>query len=143
VCFYVQQFSKNNHKAASNSNFVRFMHVERSLEVRADFVEHRQHAGDMKYWNTGLAQRLRGMQRARILVRLNTDQTDKAEIIVRAHVTDDAIDTHAGIGFVDGYDFDIGVGAENMTPRTVVDEPINAGQRVCRYGRAVPANEMR
>src|SRR6266571_6375091 len=82
------------------------------------------------------------MQRTRVLIRLNTDQTYKAEIVVRAHVADNAIDAYAGIGFVDGYDFDIGVGAENLTPRTVIDEPINAGQRVCRHGRAIPANDV-
>jgi len=44
--------------------------------------------------------------------------------------------------FVDSYDFDIGVGAKNITPRTVVDESINAGQRVCRHGRSIPANDI-
>ena len=39
-------------------------------------------------------------------------------MVVCAHVADDAIDAHAGIGFVDRYDFDISVGAENMTLRT-------------------------
>ena len=82
------------------------------------------------------------MQRARVLIRLNTDQTYKAEIFVRAHVANDAIDAHASISFVNSYDFDIGVGAENLTPRTVIDEPIDAGQRVCRHGRPVPANDI-
>src|SRR5262245_19422520 len=82
------------------------------------------------------------MQRARVLIRLNTDQTHKAEIFIGAHVANDAIGPHARISFVDSYDFDIGVDAENVTLRTVVNEAINAGQRVCRHRRAIPANDI-
>ena len=49
------------------------------------------------------------MQRARVLIRLNTDQTHKREIVVGAHVFDDAINAHAGISLVDSYDFNIDV----------------------------------
>ena len=64
--------------------------------------------------NAGLAQRLGDMQRARILVRLHADQADEAEIIVGAHVGDDAVDAHARIGLVDRGDVDIDVGPENL-----------------------------
>src|SRR5262249_21152806 len=70
------------------------------------------------------------------------DQADKAEIIVRTHVADDAINAYAGIGFVDGNDIDIDIGAENLTTRTIVNEPVDAGQRVRRHRRAVPANNV-
>ena len=49
------------------------------------------------HWDTRRAQRLRDMQRTRVLIRLNTDQAYKAEIVIRAHVANDAIDAHASI----------------------------------------------
>src|SRR5262249_21897439 len=49
---------------------------------------------------------------------------------------------YAGIGFVDGNDIDIDIGAENLTTRTIGNEPVDAGQRVRRHRRAVPANNV-
>src|SRR6516165_10006692 len=94
------------------------------------------------HWNAGSAQRLCDMQRAWILVRLHSNQADKAEIIVRTHVADDAVKANEGISFVDGNNIDIDIGTENSTTRTIVNEPVDAGQRVRRHRRAVPANDI-
>src|SRR5262249_21581603 len=121
-------------------------HVERSLQVGADVVEHRKHTGDVKasddYGNTGLAERLCDVQRSRELIRLNPDQPNKAKIIVRAHFADDAIDTQASISFVDSDDFYFRFGTEDLALRAIVNESINAGQRIRRHWRAVPANNI-
>ena len=85
---------------------------------------------------------LRDMQRARILVGLHADQADETEITVGAHLVDDAIDAHARIGLVDGDDVDIDVGTENLALGAVVDQAIDAGKRVRRHRRAVPADDI-
>ena len=121
-------------------------HVERLLQVSHDVRKHRQHAGDMKaaddHGNAGIAQRLRYMERPRILVGLHADQADEAEIVVGAHVGDDAVDAHARVGFVDGDDVDIDVGAENLALSAVVEKGVDAGQRIRRHRRAVPADDI-
>ena len=92
--------------------------------------------------NAGGAQRLGDMQRARILVGLHADQADEAEIIVGAHLGDDAIDADARIGLVDGDDVDVDVGPENFALRAVVEQAVDAGQRIRRHRRAVPADDI-
>ena len=92
--------------------------------------------------DAGGAQRLGDVQRARILVRLHADQADEAEIIVGAHLGDDAVDAHARIGLVDRRDFDVDVGPENFALRAVVDQAVDAGQRIRRHRRAEPADDI-
>ena len=102
------------HAAFGLAGEQRDAHIERLLQVRADGIEHRQHAGDVKAADDDRdargAQRLGDMQRARILIGLHADQADEAEIIVGPHLGDDAVDAHACIGLVDGDDVDIDVG---------------------------------
>ena len=121
-------------------------HVERLLQVGHDGGKHRQHAGDVEtpddHRDAGLAQRFGDVQRARILVRLHADQADKAEILVGAHVGDDAVDAHPRIGLVDGGNLDVDVGPENPALRAVVEKAIDAGQRIRRHRRAVPADDI-
>src|SRR5580658_846710 len=82
------------------------------------------------------------MQRARILVRLHADQADETEIIVGAHLGDDALDAYAGVGFVDGDDVDIDIGPEHFALRAIVDQAINRRQRIRRHRRAEPADDI-
>ncbi len=121
-------------------------HVESLLQVGHHAREHRQHAGDVKTadddGDTGVAQRLGDMQRARILVRLHTDQADETEIIIGAHVGDDPADADARVGFVDRRDLDIDVGPENFALRAIVEQAEDAGQRIRRHRRAVPADNV-
>ena len=121
-------------------------HVERLLQVGHHRGEHRQHAGDVETADDdrdpGRTQRLGDVQRARILVRLHADQADKAEILVGAHIGDDAVDAHPRIGLVDRRDVDVDVGAENLALRAIVDQAIDAGQRIRRHRRAVPADDI-
>ena len=121
-------------------------HVERLLQVGHHGREHRQHAGDVEAADddrdAGVAQRLGDMQRARILVRLHADQADEAEIIVGAHLGDDAVDADARIGLVDRRDLDVDVGPENFALRAVVEQAVDAGQRIRRHRRAEPADDI-
>src|SRR5580704_9049042 len=82
------------------------------------------------------------MQRARILVRLHADQADKTEITVGAHLGDDALDAHPGIGLVDGDDVDIDIGAEHLALRAIVDQAVHRRQRIRRHRRAEPADHI-
>ena len=92
--------------------------------------------------DAGGAQRLGDMQRARILIGLHADQADETEIIVGPHLRDDAVDAHARIGLVDGDDVDIDIGTENSALRAVVDQAIDAGERIRRHRRAEPADDI-
>ena len=69
-------------------------------------------------------------QRTRILVRLHADQTDEAEIAVVAHVGDDAVDAHPGIGFVNRRDLDVDVGPEHLALGAIVAQGIDGRQRM-------------
>src|SRR5580700_740915 len=82
------------------------------------------------------------MQGARILVRLHADQADETEIIVGAHLGDDALDAYAGVGFVDGDDVDIDIGPEHFALRAIADQAINRRQRIRRHRRAEPADDI-
>src|SRR5271169_4019969 len=82
------------------------------------------------------------MQRARVLVRLHADQADKTEIIVGAHLGDDAVDAHPRVGFVDGDDVDVDIGPEHLALRAVVDQAVHRRQRIRRHRRAEPADDI-
>jgi hypothetical protein len=60
------------------------------------------------------------------LVGLHADQTYETEIVVLPHLGDDAVDPYPRIGFVDGDYVDVDIGAENLAPRAVVEEAIDA-----------------
>ncbi len=103
----------------------------------ADTVEHGQHAGDVEAANddrnAGCAQRFGDVKRAGILVGLHANKADETEIAVRSHLGDDAIDPHARVGLIDGDDVDIDIGPENLAQRAVVDEAIDARERIRRH----------
>jgi hypothetical protein len=92
--------------------------------------------------NAGSPQRPGDMQRARILIGLHADQADKTEIAIGAHGGDDAIDAHPRIGLVDGGDFDLDIGAEYLALGAIVDEAIDAGERIRRHRRTVPTDDV-
>src|SRR5579862_2035132 len=125
------------HAAFGFSGKQRDADFERGLQVGAYGIEHRQHAGDVEAadddGNAGGAQRFGDVERARILVGLYAHQADEAEIIVGAHVGDDALDAYAAVGFVDRGNFDGGVGPENFALRAVVKQAVDAGERVRRH----------
>src|SRR5258708_16864289 len=77
-----------------------------------------------------------------MLVRLHADQADKAEIIIGAHLGDDALDAHAGVGLVDGDDVDVDVGPEHLALGAIVDQAVDGGERVRRHRRAEPADDI-
>jgi len=121
-------------------------HIESFLQVVHHRREHRQHAGDMEaaddHRDAGRAQRLGDMQRTRILVRLHADQADKAEIAVVAHVGDDAVDAHPGIGFVNRRDLNVDIGPENLPLGAIVEQAVDGRQRIRRHRRAEPADDI-
>jgi hypothetical protein len=76
------------------------------------------------------------------LVRLHADQADKAEIPVVAHVRDDAIDAHQGIGFVNRRDLNVDIGPENLALGAIVEQAVDGRQRIRGHRRAEPADDI-
>ena len=81
------------------------------------------------------------IERARILVRLHADQAHHAaaggaDALRRGRHIDD------GVALVAGIDLDIDVGAEHAVVGTLPHQPIDAGERVRRQGRAQPLDDI-
>ena len=88
----------------------------RAVEIGIDAVEHADRAGDMEAADAdrdaARAQRRGDIERAGKLVRLHADQHDHAGARALDHARE-AIGADAGVGLVEGVDFDVDVGAEN------------------------------
>ncbi len=119
--------------------------IERFLQVGRQSRQHGDAAGHMKAAHDhGQPQRAEfsaEIERARILVGLHADQPDHAAARGTdafghgGHIDD-------GVALVAGLDLDIDVGAEHAVVGALPHQPIDAGERVRRQGRAQPLDDI-
>ena len=109
-------------------------------------VKHRQAAGDVEAAHGDLhARRPEGpgdVERARILVRLHADQSDKPEIAVLAQGREQRRHVDAGIGLVEDRDVDGDVWPERFPLGAIDGDPVDRRQRVGGDHRAPPADHI-
>jgi hypothetical protein len=87
------------------------------------------------------AELAREIERARILVRLDADQADKAPA-GRANVAHRLLHVDDGVALVAGIDLDIDVGAQHARLRGLCDQRVDAGEAVRRHGRTPPLDHI-
>jgi hypothetical protein len=78
------------------------------------------------------AERAGDVERARILIRLHTHQTDHPESVMAPDQVDDVLGLDAGVGLVDGGQIDVDVGAKHVAGGRFRCQRIDAGERVRR-----------
>ncbi len=119
--------------------------IERLLQVRRQSRQHGDAAGDMKaahdHGEPKRAELPAEIERARKLVGLHADQAHHAtaggaDALRHGRHIDD------GVALVAGIDLDIDVGAEHAVVGTLPHQPIDAGERVRRQGRAQPLDDI-
>ena len=119
--------------------------IERFLQIRRQGRQHGDAAGDVKAAHDDVeperAELPAEIERARILVRLHADQPDHAAaggadaLGHRRHIDD-------GVALVAGVDLDVDVGAEHAVVGALPHQPVDAGERVRRQGRAQPLDDI-
>jgi hypothetical protein len=80
------------------------------------------------------------IKRARKLVGLNADQRHHAAAGANAPCDRGNVDD--GVAFVASFNRDVDVGTEHAIARTILDQPVQAGEAVRRYHRAPPLNDV-
>ena len=119
--------------------------IERFLQIGRQRRQHGDAAGNMKaahdHGQAQCAEFSAEIERARILVRLHADQPDHAAagsadaLRYGRHIDD-------GVALVAGLDLDIDVGAEHAVVGAFSHQPVDAGERVRRQGRAHPLDDI-
>ena len=109
-------------------------------------VEHRQASGDVEAAHrdrdAGIAERAGDVERARILVRLDADQRDQAEIAVAPEPREQRRDVDPGVGLVDDRDVDVDVRSEHLAFGAIGRNAIDGRERIGRDHRAPPADHI-
>src|SRR6187401_3151344 len=88
------------------------------------------------------AKRLRDVERARKLVRLNSDQRDKSEAAVATKAFDQPGNVDPGIRLIHDLDVDRDIRPEHLPLRAIGRDPIHGGERVRGAHRPPPPNEV-
>ena len=92
--------------------------------------------------DSGLPERSRDVERARILVRLHADERDESEIAVAPKTGEQRGDVDAGVGLVDHRDVDGDVGSQHLPLGAIGGNAVNGGERIRRDHRAPPADHI-
>src|SRR5262249_41208567 len=123
----------------------RHSHRRGALQIAVGAIEHTDRAGDMKaadrHRDVSLTQRLGKIERARELVRLNSDQHNHAG----ARDTDHRGKTIAAdvrIGLVKRMNVDLDIRPEHAALGAILRETIERGERSRRYRRTQPLDDV-
>jgi hypothetical protein len=87
-------------------------------------------------------QRARNVESAGILIRLDADQRDEAEIALGAKSGDDPRDIYPRIRLVDSVDVDRDRASQNPTFRAIRGDAVQSRQRIRRNDRSPPADDV-
>src|SRR5262249_41576726 len=94
------------------------------------------------HWDSCRAQRAREIERARILVRLHTDQRNKAECPVPPKPGQNLAEVDARVRLVDDREVEVDLRSQHRTVRRITRDAMDDGERIRRDECPHPLNDV-